>query len=193
MKSVAVFCASGIGNKPDYKDEAYKTGKFLARHQLEVIYGGSHIGLMGALAQGALDHGGVVRGVLPEFMTQHELAHQNLTELIMVDSMQERKLKMHELSDAVIALPGGFGTFEELFEMLTWAQLGLHQKPIGILNVKGYYNHLKKLLDHMTNEGLLKSKNAEMLLFSDTIKDLHQIMQDYKPPKSDLSISEQQT
>lgn len=142
-----------------------------------VIFGGSHLGLMGAVANGALDNGGEVTGVLPRFMSNKEIAHPNLTELIMVDSMHERKLRMHELSEGVITLPGGFGTFEELFEMLTWAQLDLHKKPIGILNIEGYYDALKQMIDRMLEEGLLKSKYASLLNFSDNEQDLVQLME----------------
>jgi hypothetical protein len=136
---------------------------------------------MGSVADGALSEGGEVIGVLPDFMKKRELAHRGLTDLIIVKSMQERKLRMHELSDAVIALPGGFGTFEELFEMLTWGQLGLHQKPIGALNTLGYYHHLCQMIDHMKAQGLLKPAYAEMLLVADEIPELFEMLEDYIP------------
>jgi uncharacterized protein (TIGR00730 family) len=132
---------------------------------------------MGAVADGVLDGGGKAIGVLPRFMSNKEIAHLNLSELIMVDSMHERKLKMHELSDAVVTLPGGFGTFEELFEMLTWAQLGLHNKPIGILNVEGYYDHLMEMINHMLSEGLLKSENESLLITSSNQEELIEMME----------------
>lgn len=182
MKAIAVFCASSEGKHPAYKEAARRTGQFLARNGISVVYGGSRIGLMGALADGALEAGGAVTGVLPRFMSSREIAHEHLTELIMVDSMQERKLRMHELSDGVIALPGGFGTFEELFEMLTWGQLGLHQKAIGLLNTRGYYDHLARMLDHMRDEGLLKSSNRDMLMMSEHLGDLVAQMEAYSPP-----------
>ena len=182
MKSVAVFCASGLGNDPCYAEAARETGAGLAKEGLRMVYGGSKIGLMGAAADGALEAGGEVIGVLPHFMSLKEIAHEGLTSLIMTDSMQERKLKMHELSDAVIALPGGFGTFEELFEMLTWGQLGLHRKPMGLLNVKGYYDHLERMLDHMSAEGLLKPDYRKMLLIADRLPDLLALMRNYWPP-----------
>lgn len=182
MKSVAVFCASSTGRDPIYLKAAREAGTSLAEMGLQVVYGGSKIGLMGAVADGALAAGGKVIGVLPRFMSGREIAHDHLTSLIMVDSMQERKLKMHELSDAVIALPGGFGTFEELFEMLTWGQLGLHKKPMGLYNIRGYYDHLERMLDHMTAEGLLKESNRDMLLISSSLSELLERMEAYVPP-----------
>lgn len=182
MKSIAIFCASSEGLNPIYKKVAYETGAQLAREGVQVVYGGSKIGLMGAVADGALSQGGLVIGVLPGFMRSREIAHDGLSQLILVDSMQERKLKMHELSDGVIALPGGFGTFEELFEMLTWGQLGLHQKPIGLLNVNGYYQLLAQMLDHMRDEGLLKHANREMLLMQEDLELLLHAMHAYEPP-----------
>jgi len=177
MESIAVFCASGIGNNPIYREKAYEFGKYLAKKGKRLVYGGSQLGLMGAVADGVLDNGGKVIGVLPRFMSNKEIAHLNLSELIMVESMHERKLKMHELSDAVVTLPGGFGTFEELFEMLTWAQLGLHNKPIGILNVKGYYDALKEMIDHMLSEGLLKPENESLLIMSSNQEELIEMME----------------
>jgi hypothetical protein len=177
MESIAVFCASGIGKRPIYRDKAYEFGKFLAKKGKRLVYGGSQLGLMGAVADGVLEGGGEAIGVLPRFMSNKEIAHLNLSELIMVDSMHERKLKMHELSDAVVTLPGGFGTFEELFEMLTWAQLGLHKKPIGILNVEGYYNPLKEMIDHMLAEGLLKPENESLFIMSSSQEELIEMME----------------
>ncbi len=192
MKSIAVFCASSLGNDPAYAQVAYDLGGFLAKAQIRVIYGGSKLGLMGKVADGALADGGEVIGVLPDFMTTREIAHEHLSELMLVGSMQERKLKMHELSDAVIALPGGFGTLEELFEMVTWGQLGLHRKPIGILNFKGFYDHLILLLEHMTAEGLLKQRNADMLIVSKEQDRLLELMRDYLPPEPIIQIKKGQ-
>lgn len=189
MKSVVVFCASSPGINPVYREAAYGVGKFLAKKNIEIIFGGSHLGLMGALANGGLENGGIVRGVLPRFMQHREIAHANLTELIMVESMHERKLKMHELSDGIIALPGGFGTLEELTEMLTWAQLGLHFKPIGILNTAGYYDHFLKFINAMTEQGLLKQAYADFVLVSDSIEGLFQKMVEYQPDRSASPIS----
>jgi uncharacterized protein (TIGR00730 family) len=181
MNCIAVFCASSDGHDKVYKENAFQVGQYLAKKGVRVVYGGSQIGLMGSVADGALSEGGEVVGVLPDFMEKRELAHRGLTDLIIVKSMQERKLRMHELSDGVIALPGGFGTFEELFEMLTWGQLGFHQKPIGALNTLGYYHHLCLMIDHMKAQGLLKPAYAEMLLVADEIAELFQLLEDYIP------------
>ena len=146
-----------------------------------LVYGGAKVGLMGAVADGALRQGGKVIGVLPDFLQNKEIAHENLTELIVVNTMHERKTKMSALSEGVIALPGGFGTLEELFEILTWAQLGLHQKPIAILNIDGFYNDLLSCLQTMVDKGFLKAVNRNMLLVGNSIDDvLHQMIH-YQP------------
>ena len=182
MKRITVFCASSFGTEKIYEEQATLVGKTLAEQNIELVYGGANVGLMGAVADGALNTGGKVIGVLPNFLRSKEIAHLGLTELILVESMHERKTKMNDLCDGVIALPGGFGTLEELFEMLTWAQLGLHKKPIAILNVNGFYNSLIELLKTMTTKGLLKEVNREMLLVSDNIDDLLEQMRNYVAP-----------
>lgn len=182
MKRITVFCASSFGTEKIYEEQAAALGKTLAEQDIELVYGGANVGLMGAVADGALNAGGKVIGVLPNFLRSKEIAHLNLTELIVVESMHERKTKMNDLCDGVIALPGGFGTLEELFEMLTWAQLGLHKKPIAVLNVNGFYDFLIALLQTMTSKGLLKEVNREMLLISDNIEDLLQQMSNYTAP-----------
>jgi len=141
MNAIVVFCGSSPGKEEIYKSKAEQLGQTLAEENITLIYGGASVGLMGAVANGVLKNQGKAIGVIPEFLNTKEVAHTQLSELIQVESMHERKTKMSELCDGVIALPGGFGTLEELFEMLTWAQLGLHQKPIGILNVNGFYNY----------------------------------------------------
>ncbi|GAA3748212.1 MULTISPECIES: TIGR00730 family Rossman fold protein [Flavobacterium] len=182
MKRITVFCASSFGTEKIYEEQATNLGKTLAKQNIELVYGGANVGLMGAVADGALSAGGKVIGVLPNFLRSKEIAHLGLTELILVESMHERKTKMNDLCDGVIALPGGFGTLEELFEMLTWAQLGLHKKPIAILNVNGYYDSLITLLQTMTEKGLLKEVNQKMLLVSDSIDDLLDQMKNYTAP-----------
>lgn len=152
MKNITVFCGSSFGTEEIYKEQAELLGKTLAKQNIGLVYGGANVGLMGAVADGALSENGTVIGVLPNFLRSKEIAHQGLTELILVESMHERKTKMSELCDGVIALPGGFGTLEELFEMLTWAQLGLHKKPIAILNISGFYDSLLELLETMTEK-----------------------------------------
>ena len=189
MKSCVVFCGSSAGTDKSFTEIAYITGKFLAMHNVHVIYGGAKIGLMGAVADGALQNGGRVTGVLPDFLGSKEIAHDKLTELIIVKSMHERKLRMHELSEAVIGLPGGFGTMEELFEMLTWAQLGLHSKPIGVLNHKGFYNHLMQLADTMRSSGLLNPQHRKLVIDADTISTLYEKMNHYQATKSSPKIS----
>ncbi len=182
MQSIAVFCASSGGNQSIYKEVAFACGKKLAENNIRLIYGGASVGLMGALADGALSAKGTVIGVLPHFLDHREIAHKEI-ELIRVKSMHERKLKMHELSDACLTLPGGFGTMEEFFEMITWAQLGLHEKPNAILNFNGFYDPLIAQIDHMAKEGLLKAKHRSMLLVDDDINRLLDKITHYKAPE----------
>jgi uncharacterized protein (TIGR00730 family) len=182
MKRITVFCGSSFGTEEIYKEQATLLGQTLAKQNIELVYGGANVGLMGAVADGILNEGGKAIGVLPNFLRSKEIAHLGLTELILVESMHERKTKMNELCDGVIALPGGFGTLEELFEMLTWAQLGLHKKPIAILNINGFYDSLIELTQTMTEKGLLKEANQKMLLVSDNIDDLLNQMRNYVPP-----------
>jgi uncharacterized protein (TIGR00730 family) len=182
MKRVTVFCGSSIGAEEIYKSQATLLGQTLAKRNIELVYGGAKVGLMGAVADGALSEGGKVIGVLPNFLKSKEIAHEQLTELILVESMHERKSKMNELCDGVIALPGGFGTLEELFEMLTWAQLGLHKKPIAILNINGFYDSLNVMIQTMVDKGFLKEVNQQMLLVSDNIDELLDKMKNYVAP-----------
>lgn len=169
--------------------DAYHIGKLLAEAGIRVIYGGASIGLMGAVANGALDAGGEVIGVLPGFLQTKEITHTRLSQLIIVDSMHQRKLKIHELSDGIIALPGGFGTMEELFEMLTWAQLGLHPKPIGLLNTAGYYHHLSSFIQSMEGEGFLSSVDAGRVLISDHAANLLEKMARFVAPPAPIWIN----
>ena len=180
INSLVVFCASAIGNNEIYAKSANELGKSLAKRDIELIYGGGKVGLMGAVADGALELGGKVTGIIPDFMTPHEIAHQGLSELIVVKSMHERKLLMHEKSDAVITLPGGFGTFEELFEILTWIQLGLYQKPVVILNQNGYYDNLEAQLGQMMQEGLLNKQQGKMLKFVNSITSIFDYFESYE-------------
>ena len=182
MKRITVFCGSSFGNDSIYQEQATSLGHALAQRNIELVYGGANVGLMGAVADGVLNEGGKVIGVLPHFLQSKEIAHAGLSELILVETMHERKTKMNDLCDGVIALPGGFGTLEELFEMLTWAQLGLHKKPIAILNINGFYDALIELLKVMVEKGLLKDANQEMLLVSDNIDDLLNQMKNYTAP-----------
>ncbi|OQD41896.1 LOG family protein [Croceivirga radicis] len=182
MNRITVFCGSSFGTDNEFELKAIELGKKLAHQNIELVYGGANVGLMGAVANGSLKNSGRVIGVLPRFLKSKEIAHNELTELILVNSMHERKTKMNELCDGVIALPGGFGTIEELFEMLTWGQLGLHKKPIGILNINGFYDNLIAFLDDMVTKGLLKEINRKMVLISDNIDELIIKMKAYQAP-----------
>ena len=190
MKSITVFCGSSSGTDGIYKSQATLLGRALAERNIQLVYGGAQIGLMGAVADGVLTHGGRAIGVLPGFLKSKEIAHDRLTELIIVETMHERKTKMHELCDGVIALPGGFGTLEELFEMLTWGQLGLHKKPIGLLNTDNFYDPLITLLQTMVDNGFLKEINQRMLLVSNNINELLDNMENYDAPDVGKWISE---
>ncbi len=172
MKSIVVFCGSSYGNQPVYEEQAILLGRTLAQKGIRLIYGGASVGLMGAVANAALEAGGTVIGVIPRFLNSREIAHIGLNELILVESMHERKAKMNELCDGVITLPGGFGTMEELFEMLTWSQLGLHTKPIGLLNTAGYYDPLNYMVKTMEEQGFLKPVYRDMLLADESVEGL---------------------
>ena len=182
MKRITVFCGSSFGNEKNYELQAFLLGSVMAKKNIDLVYGGAKVGLMGAVANGVLSENGNVFGVLPRFLMSKEVAHDNLTELIIVESMHERKTKMNELSDGVIALPGGFGTLEEFFEMLTWGQLGLHKKPIGILNVDGFYDLLLQFIQKMVDNGFLKEINQKMILVSDNAEELLNKMENYTAP-----------
>jgi uncharacterized protein (TIGR00730 family) len=164
MKRVLVFCGSSPGGRPEYAQCAETLGRLLASRGLDVVYGGAHVGLMGTLADAALGSGGKVIGVIPNRLVEAEIAHAGLTELHVVDTMHERKALMAELSDAVVALPGGTGTLDELFEMFTWSQLGLHRMPIGLLDVSEYWQPLLRFLEHAVNERFLRAEHLETLL-----------------------------
>jgi len=181
LSSVAVFCGSSEGNDTKIIYQAILLGETLAKREITLVYGAAKIGIMGKVAKSALNHKGKVIGVIPEFLKKKEVVHLGLHELITTDNMHERKLKIHELSDGFIALPGGFGTFEELFEIITWAQLGLHQKPIGLLNSNGFYDDLIKMLETMTVKGFLKMDNLELLIIDDSIDSLLDKMTNFKP------------
>ncbi|NMH86138.1 LOG family protein [Flavivirga algicola] len=182
MNRITVFCGSSSGTEDVFEVKAKLLGQKLARENIGLVYGGAKVGLMGAVANGVLMEKGTVIGVLPHFLKSKEIAHQELTELILVETMHERKTKMNDLCDGVITLPGGFGTLDEFFEMLTWGQLGLHKKPIGVLNINGFYDDLINLLNTMVNKGLLKEVNREMVLISDDIDNLLFKMKNYKAP-----------
>jgi len=182
MKSVCVYCGSNEGTLPVYAEAARSLGRALVERGLGLVYGGASVGIMGVLADTVLGLGGRVTGVMPESIVRKEVAHRGLTELRVTSSMHERKMTMAELSDAFVALPGGIGTLEEVFEAWTWAQLGLHSKPCGLLNVAGYYDGLIAFLDHTVAERFVKEANRSMLIVSDDPSDLLDRFEGYRAP-----------
>ncbi|TGE15827.1 LOG family protein [Hymenobacter elongatus] len=181
MKSVAVYCGSSAGTNEIYRQQADLMGQELAQRGLTLVYGGGRVGLMGAVADSVIRHGGKSIGVIPDFLADKELAHLGLTELHVVKSMHERKLLMADLAEGFIAMPGGFGTLEELFEVLTWGQLGLHKKPSGVFNVNGFYDHQLLALDRMVDDGFLRAENRAQLQQDDTPAGLLEKMLTYQP------------
>jgi hypothetical protein len=170
IQNIAVFCASANGTNPVYRKAAEQLGRTLAEKNIGLIYGGATVGLMSAVAESCLTAGGRVVGVIPEVLVDLEVAHHGITELHITDTMHTRKALMGEKADAFLILPGGFGTFEEMFEVLAWQTLKLHQKPILLLNINGFYNPLLSFLDHCVSEGMLKPKNREILLVADNVE-----------------------
>ena len=182
MKRICVFCGSSKGGPARYEAAAAELGSHVAARGLGLVYGGGKIGLMGVVADAALAGGGEVIGVIPDNLMKREIGHDHLSELVVVDSMNERKLKMAELSDGFIALPGGLGTLDELFEMLTWSQLGLHAKPCGLLNVAGYYDPLLAFLQRGEQEGFIKPEHRNLLLVRDKVEALLNMMMENLEP-----------
>jgi len=181
MKRICVFCGSSAGSQPEYRACAEQLGVELTRRKIGLVYGGGNVGLMGAIADSVLEAGGEAIGVIPEHLMTREIGHKRLTKLHIVHSMHERKALMADLSDAFIALPGGFGTLEEFCEVLTWSQLGLHVKPCGIVNALGYYTPLLAMLDHAVHERFLKPQNRALVLARDTPSELLQAFEDWRP------------
>lgn len=172
MRRLCVFCGSSIGGRPVYAEQARQLGKLLAAREIGLVFGGGHIGLMGVLADAVLAAGGETIGVIPRALVERELAHRSLTQLLVVETMHQRKARMAELADGFAALPGGFGTGDEFFEILTWSQLGLHTKPIGLLNTAGYFTPLLSWLDHMVAEGFLDSSHRRLVIETDSPESL---------------------
>lgn len=192
MKSIVVFCGSSEGTNSQYAEKAYQLGETFANKEIQLVYGGAKIGIMGKVAEGVLSNGGKAIGVIPQFLKKKEVVHECLTELIVTKNMHERKLKMHDLSDGILMLPGGFGTLEEFFEMLTWSQLGLHQYPIGILNINGFYDSLLKMMGDMVDEGFVKHEHINTILVDDNIEKLLEKMQQYQPLPTPKWINKEQ-
>ncbi|MBW6471807.1 MAG: TIGR00730 family Rossman fold protein [Anaerolineaceae bacterium] len=164
VKSICVYCGSADGLKKEYYDAAYYLGQLLANQNITLVYGAGKTGLMGAVANGVLDNNGKVIGVVPVLLNEPQLIHENLTELVVLPDIHQRKARMSELADAFIALPGGFGTFDELFETLTWAQIGIHQKPIGLLNVNHYFEPLLSMVEHALKENFIYAEHKVLLI-----------------------------
>jgi uncharacterized protein (TIGR00730 family) len=182
MKRIAVYCGSNKGVRPEYATAAHALGTLLAREHIELVYGGGMVGLMGIVADAVMANGGHVIGVIPEKLVIKEVVHEKLPDLRVVKNMHERKALMAELSDGFIALPGGYGTFEEFFEVLAWSQLGWHGKPFGLLDIGGFYQSLLTFLDHVRNEGFIRPQHRELVLVADDAADLLRRMQDFRPP-----------
>lgn len=183
MKSICVYCGSSDKIQPGYLEVARRTGSAIARRRIQLWYGAGSTGLMGALAEAALASGGEVIGVIPSLFNNPTLAHYGLTRLEVVESMHERKQRLAEQADAFVALPGGYGTFEELFEILTWAQIGLHTKPVGLLNAFGYYDGLLKMIEHALAEGFIYDEHRLLLHIAQEPETLLDSMQAYHPPQ----------
>ena len=182
MRRLCVFCGSSTGGRPAYRDAAHRLGELLATRGIGLVFGAGHIGLMGVLADAVLSGGGAAIGVIPQALVDKELAHGDLTELRVVATMHQRKALMADLADGFLALPGGYGTADELFEILTWAQLGLHAKPIGLLNVAGFFDPLLEWVDHCVSEGFLLPEHRETLLISANPEELLEMLLHRKPP-----------
>lgn len=188
MRRICVYCGSSTGFDPVYKSAAVELGTFLAAENIGLVYGGGNIGLMGALADAMLAAGGEVTGIIPHHLIAMEVGHRQLTSLIAVDSMHARKHQMADLSDGFIALPGGIGTAEELLEVFTWLQLGIHAKPVGLLNVNGYFDHLLQFLAHMEQSGFLKRAHREMLIVDQSPVRLLDQLRGFVPMRIDKRI-----
>ena len=182
MKRIAVYCGSNKGKRPEYTAAAHELGVLLAREKIDLVYGGGMVGLMGVVADAALKHGGHVIGVIPEKLVIKEVVHEKLPDLRVVKNMHERKALMAELSDGFIALPGGYGTYEEFCEVLAWGQLGWHQKPVGLFDAAGFYRGLLEFLDHATREGFIRPKHRELVLVESTAEKLLQRLRQFQPP-----------
>lgn len=189
MKKIVVFCGSSLGFNPIYKSAAVELGNYFAYNDITLIYGGGKIGMMGVLSETILKKGGNVIGIIPSLLKKEEVVNKNVSELIITKTMSERKVMMSKLADGYISLPGGFGTLDELFEGLTLGQLHIEQKPNGILNVNGFFDHTVKQLDHMVAEGYLKKENKEMLLVGTNVSELMLKMDAYTAPKKSAVIN----
>jgi hypothetical protein len=192
MKAILIYCGANTGNKAVYRERAEELAEELVKRKIRLIYGGGSVGLMGVIADKFLEKGGEITGVIPAFLDNLEVGHKAVKDMQKVSSMHERKALMEKLCDGIITLPGGFGSMDEVFEILTWSQLGLHKKPIGLLNVNGYYNFLLKQLDVVIEEGFLKKENRGLLLVSEDIGELLEKMENYQPIHHDKWLNREQ-
>lgn len=192
MQRIGVFCGSQVGAKSQYSEAAQELGKLLARRGLGLVYGGGHVGLMGVVADATLQANGEVIGVIPEAMMARELGHNGVTQLQVMPSMHARKARMAELADAFVAMPGGYGTFEELFEIITWAQLGIHRKPIGLLNVAGYFDGLLACVEHAITEGFIKSEHRQLTVAAATPAALLEALAQHTMPPAPVWLTSEQ-
>lgn len=192
MKSICVFCGSVMGKNPIYKQTAHELGLFLVKNQLRLVYGGGKVGLMGVLADAVMQNGGKVVGVIPQFLIELEVAHSRLSEQIMVKTMHERKKRMTDMADGFIVLAGGIGTMDEFFEILAWAQLGLHKKPVALLNVNGFFDKLLDYLDFAIAEGFVKTQCRQILLVDDKIESLFEKIESYQTTKTKQWLTKEQ-
>lgn len=181
MKSICVFAGSNVGEHPDYQLQTSELGKLIAEKNCRLVYGGSRIGLMGEIANAVLKNGGEVVGIMPKGLFSGEIVHQGLTEFIEVATMHERKAKMSELADGYIALPGGLGTFEELFEVLCWAQIGIHQKPVGLFNIRNYFGPLMAMIDNSITAGFSNASHLSLINIADRPNELIGQLENYIP------------
>jgi uncharacterized protein (TIGR00730 family) len=181
MKSITVFCGSNSGFRTEYAEAAKNLARCFVEQNIRLVYGGGNVGLMGIIADEVMRRGGAVVGIIPESLDQKEVGHRGITELRVVESMHERKAQMAELADGFIAMPGGIGTFEEFFEILTWAQLGFHDKPCAILNIAGYYDGLLALCDNAVSEGFLRPAHRQLILADSDPEILLEKMRNLKP------------
>jgi uncharacterized protein (TIGR00730 family) len=193
FRHVCVFCGSNAGGRPEYRESAEALGRLLVARGCGLVYGGGSVGLMGVIADAVLAAGGEVQGVIPKSLATRELLHPGVEPMHVVEGMHARKSLMAELADAFIAMPGGYGTFEELFEVITWAQLGLHAKPIGLLNVAGFFDPLVQLVDHAVAEGFIKAAHRELIVVESEPERLFERLETHRPPTVPKLIRAEQT
>jgi len=192
MQRICVFCGSSAGIKHEYAVGARELGLVLAKQNIDLVYGGGHVGLMGIVADAAMSAGAKAIGIIPRCLADKEVAHQGLTELKIVQTMHERKAQMSELSDGFIAMPGGFGTLEELFEVITWAQLGIHKKPFGLFNINGFFDKLIEFIDYQVEQGFIPQRHREMVIVSDDAEELVELLTNFQPVAQEKWASSRQ-